>query len=229
MAELSASIRVLILGGNSEDVEVTIHELRQSDFEPEWLRVDTESEYNAHLGWPPDVILADCNLPLLDAPRALELLQQHHLETTIPFIVVSEASDEHAALAMMRRGATDYLLKDRLARLGPAVRRALGETKLRDDIRRAEQSLRASDVRFSSFMNNSQTLAFIKDYEGHILYINNTCEQIWGMPLSDCMGKTTHQLWPADVADRLRASDTAVLERDDSSQLVEETAAPSRC
>jgi PAS domain S-box-containing protein len=221
MAERSTSIRVLILGDRPADVEPLIHELRQSDFEPKWLRVETESEYTTHLGWRPDVILADCNMPLLDAPRALELLRRHHLDT-VPFIALSEASAENAAAALVAKGATDYLLKDRLARLGPAVRRALDEAKLRGDVRRAEQALRASDVRFSSFMNNSQTLAFIKDQEGRILYINNTCEQIWGMTLADCFGKTNHQLWPAEVADRLCANDTAVIERDESSQLVEE-------
>jgi PAS domain S-box-containing protein len=221
MAELSTSIRVLVLEDHPEDTDLMIHALRQSDFEPEWLRVDTEAEYKAHLGWPPDVILADCNLPLLDARRALELLNQRHADS-IPFIVVSEAGGEHAALAMLGKGATDYLLKDRLARLGPAVRRALSETKLRDHIRRAEQALRASDVRFSSFMNNSQTLAFIKDPQGRILYINNTCEQIWGVTLADCLGKTNHQLWPAEMADRLGANDAAVMERDESSQLVED-------
>jgi PAS domain S-box-containing protein len=227
MAQLSTSIRVLILGQLSEDFEPAIHELRRSDFEAEWLRVDSESEYIAQLGWPPHIVLANCspansNIALLDAPRALELLQQHHVETTIPCIVLAEAFHEAAALAMLAKGATDYVLKDRLARLGPAVKRALGETKMRDDIRRAQQALRASDVRFSSFMNNSQTLAFIKDQEGRILYINNTCEQIWGRTLSDCFGKTNHQLWPAEMAERLCTNDTAVLERDESSQLVEE-------
>jgi PAS domain S-box-containing protein len=211
----------LILEDNSADVEATIHELRRADFEPEWLRVDTESEYTEHLGWPPDVILAGCNLPLLDAPRALELLRQRHLDN-LPFIVVSEAIGEDSAIAMIGKGATDYLLKDRLARLGAAVRRALGEAKLRADFRRAEQALRASDVRFSSFMNNSQTLAFIKDQDGRILYINNTCEQIWGITLADCFGKTNHQLWPAEMARRLDANDAAVIQRDESSHLVEE-------
>jgi PAS domain S-box-containing protein len=212
---------VLILEQRSEDAELMIQELRQNDFDPEWLRVDTESEYNAHLGWPPDVILADCDMPLIGASRALELLCQHNLDT-IPFIVVSGTIGEDVAMALMGKGAADYLQKDRLARLGPAVRRALGESKLRDEVRRAEQALLASNVRFSSFMNNSQTLAFIKDQDGRILYINNTCEQIWGMTLADCSGKTNHQLWPAEVADRLRANDTAVIERDESSQLVEE-------
>jgi len=216
-----ARVRVLILEDNSADVAMTIHQLRRADFEPEWRRLDTESAYTEHLEWPPDIILADCNLPLLNASRALELLHQRHLDN-IPFIVVTEAHAEDLALAMLGKGATDYLLKGRLARLGAAVRRALSEAKLRDDVRRAEQALRASDVRFSSFMNNSQTLAFIKDRDGRILYINNTCEQIWGVTLADCLGKTNHQLWPAEMADRLDANDAAVIQRDESSQLVEE-------
>jgi PAS domain S-box-containing protein len=217
---VSTSIRVLVLENRSEDAALLIDELRRSFFEPEWLHVDCEAEYYVHLAWRPDVILADCNMPLLDAARALELLRERNLD--IPFIVVSEAGSEEVPIALMRKGATDYLLKDRLARLGPAVRRALSEAKLRDGIRRAEQALRASDVRFSSFMNNSPALAFIKDQDGRIIYINNTCEQIWGMTLSDCFGKTNHQIWPAEVAGRLLVNDTGVIERDESSQLVEE-------
>jgi PAS domain S-box-containing protein len=217
---VSTQIRVLILEDRSEDIAPMIDELRRSHFQPDWLRVDSEAEYSVHLGWRPDVILADCNMPQFDAARALELLREQNLD--IPFIVVSAAASEEVPIAMMRKGATDYLLKDRLARLGPSVRRALSEAKLRDGIRRAEQALRASDVRFSSFMNNSPALAFIKDQDGRIIYINNTCEQIWGMTLSDCFGKTNHQIWPAEVAGRLLVNDTGVIERDESSQLVEE-------
>ena len=105
MAERSTSIRVLILGDRPEDVEPLIHELRQSDFEPKWLRVETESEYTTHLGWRPDVILADCNMLLLDAPRALESLRRHHLDT-VPFIALSEASAENAAAALVEETAS---------------------------------------------------------------------------------------------------------------------------
>ena len=83
------------------------------------------------------------------------------------------------------------------------MRRALDETRLRDETHKAEQALRASEVRFYSFMNHSPALAFIKDQEGRVLYINNTCEQIWGVTLAECFGKTNYQLWPADVAARL--------------------------
>ena len=222
---MSMSIRVLILEDRAEDAELMLHELRRSQFEPDWRRVETESEYNAHLGWRPDLILSDYNMPLLDAPRALELLEE--LELDIPFIVVSGAIGEDVAVAMMRRGATDYLLKDRLARLGPAVRRALEDHKRREETRRAEKALGASEVRFYAFMNHNPALAYIKDEDGRVLYINNTCEQAWGKTLADCLGKTNHELWPADLADRLRADDLAVLATGQSCQVLEEMSLPS--
>ena len=221
---MSTNIRVLILEDRPEDAELMIHELRRSQFDPEWRRVDTESEYNAHLGWQPDVILSDYNMPLLDAPRALDLL--HQLDLDIPFIVVSGAIGEDVAVAMMRRGATDYLLKDRLTRLGAAVRRALDERRLREETLRAGQALRASELRFYSFMNNNPALALIKDEEGRILYINNACEQMWGLTAPECLGKINRQLWPAEVAATLSASDLAALNRREASRTLEEV--PSR-
>jgi len=223
---VSTNIRVLVLEDRAEDAELMVHELRHSQYEPDWRRVDTESEYNAHLGWQPDVILSDYNMPFLDAPRALDLL--HELDLDIPFIVVSGAIGEDVAVAMMRRGATDYLLKDRLTRLGPAVRRALEERELRAETFRAERALRASEVRFYSFMNNNPALALIKDHDGRILYINNTSEQMWGLTPAECLGKTNAQLWPADVASRLDANDRAVLASAEASRTVEEVARISR-
>jgi PAS domain S-box-containing protein len=217
---MSISIRVLILEDRPEDAELMVHELRRSQFEPDWRRVDTESEYNAHLGWLPDLILSDYNMPLLDAPRALELLRE--LDLDIPFIVVSGAIGEDVAVAMMRHGATDYLLKDRLARLGPAVRHALAEKKLREETRRARAALQASEIRFYSFMNNSPAVAYIKDEDGRILYMNNTCEQVWGAMLGQCAGRVDRELWPAEVAAQLRANDVDVLDRGETSRIVEE-------
>ncbi len=217
---MNTSIRVLILEDRSEDAELMARELRRCNFKPECRRVDTESEYNAHLGWQPDIILADYNMPLLDAPRALKLLRELNLD--IPFIVVSGAIGEDTAVEMMRLGAADYLLKDRLARLGPAVTRALDEAKLRDEARRAADALRTSEVRFFTFMNHSPAMAFIKDQEGRFLYVNNTCERMWGATLAECLGKTNHELWPPAVASRLSANDAAVLDDGVSSQFLEE-------
>jgi PAS domain S-box-containing protein len=217
-------IRVLLLEDRPEDAELILHELRKSGFEPAWERLETEPEYLERLQSPPDVILADYRMSRLDAPRALELLRALNLD--IPFIVVSGAIGEDLAVAIMRQGATDYLLKDRLKRLGPSVRHALEEKQLHDDKRRAEQDLRASETRFYSFMNNNPALAFIKDAEGRILYINNTCEEAWNTTLAECQGKLDHELWqPADAA-RIRTLDLSVLERGEPSHVVEEL--PSR-
>jgi PAS domain S-box-containing protein len=217
-------IRVLLLEDCAEDAELILHELRTSGFEPAWKRLETETEYLARLQSPLDVILADYRMPQLDVPRALELLRALNLD--IPFIVVSGVIGEDLAVAIMRQGATDYILKDRLKRLGPAVRHALEEKQVRDDKRRAEHALRASETRFYSFMNNNPALAFIKDADGRILYINDTCERAWNTTLVECRGKLDHELWPAAQAAGIRALDLSVLERGEPSHVVEEL--PSR-
>ena len=218
-------VRVLILEDRPEDAELMLHELRRDGFEPVWERLQTEVELLTALQSPPEVILADYHMPELEAPRALELVRSLNLD--IPFIVVSGAIGEDLAVAIMRQGATDYLLKDRLKRLGPAVKHALEEKHLRDDKRRAEQALRASEARFYSFMNNSPALAFIKDQDGRILYLNNTCERAWNITLAECRGKLDHELWPADDAAQLRAHDLSVISRDEPSRLIEKLPARS--
>ncbi len=215
-----ASIRITILEDRPEDAELMVHELRRCGFKVEWRRLETEGEFLAALEAPPDLILADYRMPRMDAPRALELLRQHAPE--VPFIVVSGAIGEDAAVEMMRQGATDYVLKDRLKRLGLVVRRALEEKRLREESRKAEQALRASELRFYSFMNNSPALAWIKDEDGRIVYINNTCERAWNTTLASCEGKLDHELWPAPAACRLRTSDLEALESGKTTRLIED-------
>src|SRR6185503_6457527 len=103
--------------------------LRQSGFEPDWERVDTEAAYIARLDPGLDVILADYALPAFDAHRALAALQASGVD--VPFVIVTGSISEEAAVDCIKRGATDYLLKDRLNRLGGAVRRAQAERALR--------------------------------------------------------------------------------------------------
>jgi two-component sensor histidine kinase/PAS domain-containing protein len=221
---ISIPIRVLILENRLEDAELMLHELRRSWFDPTAVRLETESEYLDALKSPADVILADFRMPQLDASRALELLQGLGLD--IPFIVVSSSIGEDAAVALMRQGATDYLLKDRLRRLGPAVRRTLAEKRMREQKREAEQALKASEARFFSFMSNSPALAFIKDSDGRILYMNSTCEQVWAMSLPQCEGKLDRDLRPSGEAARLRVDDLSVLESGHASRTIENLSLP---
>ena len=122
-------LRVLIVEDNPADAELMLHALRRSGFEPEATRVHAEAEYAAGLDTTPDLILSDYALPQFGGARALQLLQERGLG--VPFILVSGQIGEEAAVAMMKRGAVDYVPKDRLDRLGEIVLRAIhGERKI---------------------------------------------------------------------------------------------------
>ncbi|MCU0880221.1 MAG: response regulator [Pirellulaceae bacterium] len=144
---MSLSISVLVVEDSPEDAELMVTELRRSGFVPQWRRVDREEPFLAALRDSPDVVLADFNMPQFGALRLLELLKSQQSET--PVIVVSGSVGEEVAVEMIRRGATDYLLKDRLARLGPAVRHALTQRQLREQSRAATEALRASEKRLA--------------------------------------------------------------------------------
>lgn len=168
-------VRLLILEDRPEDAELMVHELRRGGFDPDWRRVETEPDFLAQLTPPPDVILSDYTMPMLDARRALELLDERGL--SIPFIVVSGTIGEDSAVAMMRQGASDYLLKDRLGRLATAVKHALFEGKLQEEKRRTERALAASEARFEAFMRHLPAVAFIQDESGRLLYVNHESDR----------------------------------------------------
>lgn len=143
---MSENIRVLIIEDDPVDAELVLRELKRGGFHPEWVRVETEGEFLAELEKNPDVILSDSKLPLFDGIEALHLLRKRGLD--IPFILVSGRLGEDAAVEAMKSGACDYLLKDRLARLGEAVRRAIDERKLRSEKTWAIGALRQSEERY---------------------------------------------------------------------------------
>lgn len=126
---MTGALNVLILEDRPEDAEVMAAELRRGGFDLSWIRADTERDYLAGLSSEVDVILADYSMPGFGALRALELLDESELD--IPFIVVTGYLSDEDAAATIRAGAVDYLLKDRLARLGPTVERFLREKKIK--------------------------------------------------------------------------------------------------
>ena len=142
---MSQPLRVLLVEDQALDAELVVEALIQAGFDPDWRRVENEAAYLAALAEPPDIILADFNMPAFGAAPALELLKARDLD--IPFIVVSGSVGEETAVQVLKSGAADYLLKDRLARLGQAVQRAIDEHRLRRAKRDAEQALSASEER----------------------------------------------------------------------------------
>ena len=127
-----ATLRLLIVEDDATDAELVIRELRKGEFDPHFRRVDTREAFLKALSEErPDVIIYDHNLPHFSSSEALQLTQQSDLG--IPFIIVSHAIGDEEAVALMRAGAADYLLKDRLGRLGESVRHALEQRRLREE------------------------------------------------------------------------------------------------
>ena len=179
-------LRVLFLEDNPSDVELLLHALQRAGYVPEWDRVDTEAEYLARLSPALDVILADYNLPQFDALQALYRLQESQLD--IPFIVVT-GSIEEIAVECMKQGAADYLLKDRLSRLGQAVERALEQKRLRQARQLAENAIHESEQKFRSFIEQSSDGFVLVDEQGCVIEWNQAFEWITGMRREEVIGR----------------------------------------
>jgi signal transduction histidine kinase len=123
-------LNLLILEDRADDAEVMVLELADAGFDVRWERVDDEQGFVAALSADLDVILADFSLPAFDVLRALDLVRSRNL--TVPLIIVSGTISEEDAVDSLKRGAADYLVKDRMARLPAAVAAAIDQRQLRD-------------------------------------------------------------------------------------------------
>src|SRR6266550_6057633 len=136
-------LRVLLVEDSAEDAELMLRALKAGGFDPVHERVETPAALRSALeGGTWDVVLSDYYLPELEAPAALALVRERAPDT--PFLVVSGSMGEDTAVAAMKSGAVDYIMKDRLQRLAPAVERAIEDAAVRRDRRRLEQQLLAS-------------------------------------------------------------------------------------
>jgi len=130
----------LVVEDSPEDAEIISHLLREAGYQPLAERVQTAGQMAAALArqrW--DLVIADHSMPRFDAPQALRLVQQSGED--LPFIIVSGEIDEELAVAAMRAGAHDFIMKDRLSRLAPAVARELREVAIRRERRRNERQV----------------------------------------------------------------------------------------
>jgi two-component system, cell cycle sensor histidine kinase and response regulator CckA len=134
---MTKRLKVLIVEDSPADAELLVRELRRAAYEPEWERVDTEDAYLARLKDDVQIIVSDFEMPQFSGLHALNLLKLRP-ELDIPFIIVSGTIGEEMAVAAMRQGASDYLLKDRMIRLGSAVQRVLKEVEDRAERKRLE-------------------------------------------------------------------------------------------
>ena len=173
-------LRVLVVEDRPADAELMAAELRRAGFAFDWHRVDSEREFLTRLEPLPDIILADFHMPQFGALRALQILKDRGLD--IPFIIVSGSIGEETAVTALHEGATDYLLKDRLTRLGAAAVRALEAKQHRDKRRQAEEGLRESEQRYRGLFEGVPTGLYRSTPSGQLLDVNPAMIRMLGYP-----------------------------------------------
>jgi len=156
---MSKLLRVLIVEDSEDDALLVIRELRRSNFDLIWERVETAESLRTMLETRPwDMIISDYTLPKLDAPTALAIVKQSQLD--IPFITIAGTIGESLAVEMMKAGAHDYVMKQSLARLPEAVRRELRDAQIRAERKQAETALVQSEAKSRAILAAIPDLMF---------------------------------------------------------------------
>jgi two-component system, cell cycle sensor histidine kinase and response regulator CckA len=176
---MATSLNILIVEDSQNDADLIVAELRRAGFAPEWKRVETEPDFLAEINNSPDLILSDYSMPQFSGLRAAQLARESGRD--IPFILISGTVGEEVAVEAMKSGVADYLLKDRLVRLGRAAEHALEQKQLRAERKQAETALRESEEKFRQLAENINEVFWITDpAKNRMLYISPAYEKIWG-------------------------------------------------
>ena len=183
------ALRILILEDVPMDAELVEYELERARVPFLSHRVDSREGFLEALdGFKPDLILSDYTLPRFDGMTALSLAKER--APSVPFLIVTGSVNEETAVGCMKAGATDYLLKSNLARIGPAIQAALERSRAHAQKVQAEAALAASERRFRSLVQNSSDLVTILAPDGTILYASDSAQRIVGYKPDDLVGES---------------------------------------
>lgn len=187
------AIRVLLLENNPADAELCIHELDRAGLQARVSVVHDLEGFRLKLGREQfDIILSDYNLDGATGLEAFDFVKSKSLQ--IPFILVTGAIGDEVAVECMKRGISDYVLKDRLARLPVAIRRAIHEENLRRERAEAERLLFERERRFRALMEHSKDGIVLLNRDGEIIFVSHEQPGVLGYPPSDVMGRRFFEL-----------------------------------
>ncbi len=193
----ASPLRVLILADSAGDAEMVSRELCRAGVSHVSEHVGTPADFLASLDPPPDLILADYRLSSFDALAALRTLRARHIH--VPVVVISGAIGEEAAVECLREGAADYLLKSSLGQLGPTVRHALEEARLRDQQRYTAEALRESEERYRSLVEEAPNPMWVVDAETlRFLEVNRKAIDHYGYSREEFLAMTLLEIRPPE-------------------------------
>ena len=182
-------LRILCVEDSEDDAELLLRELRKGGFSPEHCRVDNESDMRSALvnsTW--DIVVSDYSMPNFDGISALNVLKRHGSD--IPFIIVSANIGEEIAVMAMKAGAHDYIMKDKLARLVPAIERELKEVAIRVQHQHAENEMR----KLTGAIEQTTDAVMICNTQGVIEYVNSGFVRMTGYSKEEVLGNNSRIL-----------------------------------
>jgi PAS domain S-box-containing protein len=204
VGHVKKEIQVLVLEDVAADVVLINHEFRKAGLPFRAKRVETRADFLHQLEHhPPDLILSDHGLPSFDGFTALAIARDKCPD--VPFIFVTSALGEEFTIATFESGATDYVLKNRLSKLVPAVQRALREAEERRKRRQAEAALRESEERFRMLVEGVKDYAiFMLDCDGRITSWNAGAQWMKGYRSEEILGQHFRHFYTPEDAQQLR-------------------------
>lgn len=219
-------LRTLIVEDSENDAELLVRTLRRGGYEPAYQRVDTAQAMQAALqqsAW--DVVISDYSMPSFSGIAALRLLQQHG--TDIPFIMLSGVVGEEIAVMTMKAGAHDFVTKENLVRLVPAIERELREAAMRREHKRMERALRLSQDQFLAFMEYTPLVCWITDEDSRLRYANTGFARLLGTTPDSLAGKNIAELFPPQHAAVYQANNQRVLDTGEVLERIESVPRPT--
>jgi two-component system cell cycle sensor histidine kinase/response regulator CckA len=184
---MDKGLRILILEDVPTDAEMMERELRKEGIKFSSKQVDTREDFQKELKeFAPDIILSDYKLPNFDGMAALEITKE--LTPTIPFIIVTGSMNEETAVECMKAGAVDYVIKDHLGRIGPAVKGALENKKIKEEKTRLEEVLWKSAREWRAIFAAVNNPLVFMDLERRIRRCNKAMANLLGKDFQEIIG-----------------------------------------
>ena len=204
-------LRFLLLEDSPTDAQLIADVLAGDGLRVTLKRVEDRPGFEAALCDPGfDLILSDYSLPSFDGLTALALARERCPD--LPFILVSGTLGEETAVESLRAGASDYVLKQRLSRLGPVVRRALKEAEDRRQRQAAEAALRETQSLYQSLVEQLPQCVFCKNQDGQFTFINGRFSEQTGLSPDQILGRTDFDLFEPGLAAKYHQDDLRVME-----------------